>query len=134
MSKDYIKKINITAYWDDDFGNIDYRANEESHRVNISGHGLKNWDPIYKLDFFKDLENWVQEEVDKIHEKLGEGQSFVHSYVMHCPKSSKQFQEEQKDPTLNDRRQKLANEIRMKTNSKIFKPKGADVIQFKPKG
>jgi hypothetical protein len=39
----------------------------------------------------------MQSEINDIHKKIGEKNSFVYSYVMGCPKSTTQLLEEQKD-------------------------------------
>ena len=125
------KIINIKAYWDDENGNICFKNNNDSrkHKVTITGSNFKKWDALDKLDFFTDLENWMQSEVDDIHEKVGENYSFVYSYIMRCPKSTKQFLEEKKDPTYAKRMNDLANKMRLEANEERFDKKG-NVIQF----
>lgn len=129
--KDYIKKITMTAYYDDENGEIDRRSNNpDSYRVNIAGAGFKNWDAIEKLDFLKDLQEWVQEEVDKVHETLGEEQSFFHTYVMHCPDSTKQWRAVKDNPGLEKELMEKARKIHIETQKMRF---GHNVIKFRKK-
>ena len=125
------KIINIKAYWDDDNGNICFKNNNypRKHKVTITGSNFKKWDALDKLDFFTDLENWMQSEINDIHDQIGEKNSFVYSYIMRCPKSTKQLLEEQKDPTYAKRMNDLANKIRLEADEERFGKKG-NVIQF----
>jgi len=124
------KIINIKAYWDDDSGGISFKDScHTKHKVSITGSNFKKWDALDKLDFFTDLENWMQSEINDIHDQIGEKNSFVYSYIMHCPKSTKQLLEEQKDPTYAKRMNDLANKIRLEADEERFGKKG-NVIQF----
>jgi hypothetical protein len=114
------KIINIKAHWDDDTGNISYKGKHyEKHKVSITGFNFKNWNPLNKLDFFTDLENWMQSEINEIHDQLGEHASFVYSYVANCPKSTKQHLAEQKDPNYKKIMMERAKKIRIETDNKI---------------
>lgn len=132
--KDDIKKINITTYWDDFNGNMDHNDDGDesdnfigSHRIKITGNNFKNWDPIFKLDYFTDLEEWMQLQVDEIHEKLSDNEKFTHTYMMHCPKSTKQWQAEKKEPGLETKLNDLANKTRVETSNALL---GKNVVKF----
>jgi hypothetical protein len=71
----------------------------------------------------------MQSEINDIHKKIGEKNSFVYSYVMGCPKSTTQLLEEQKDPTYAKRMNDLANKIKLETDEERFGKK-ENVIQF----
>jgi hypothetical protein len=129
--KDYIKKITMTAYYNDETGEIDRRSNnQDSYRVNIVGAGFKNWDAIEKLDFLKDVKCWVQEEVDKVHETLSEDQSFFHTYVMRCPDSTKQWLAIKDNPGLEQELIAKGRKVHRETQQKMF---GGNVINFRRK-
>ena len=124
------KIINIRAHWDDDNGNICYKDKyHKKHSVYIAGSNFKKWDALDKLDFFTDLENWMQSEVDDIHNQIGEKNSFIYSYLMRCPKSTIQLLEEQKDPNYRKRMIQMADQIRLQADEERFGKK-ENVIQF----
>ena len=102
--KEYEKEIVIKIIWDDDNANIAHRPSDNKMRVKISGGNFKRMDPLFKLDFFTDMKEWVQSMVDEIHAKeLDENDRFTHTYVMRCPQSTTQWRAEQEDPTLEKR-------------------------------
>ena len=124
------KIINIKAYWDDDSGRISSKDSYHTkHKVSITGSNFKKWDPLDKLDFFTDLENWMQSEINDIHDQIGEKNSFIYSYIMRCPKSTKQLLEEQRDPNYRKRMTQMADQIRLKADEERFGKKG-NVIPF----
>ena len=122
------KKIKIIIDWDDDSANI--AENDEGKlKVKITNHFYKKMDPLFKLDFLTDMERWVQQEVDRIHKnELDEQERFTHTYLMRCPKSTKQWTREKENPGLEERLEKTANELRVKTSEKIA---GNNVIKFR---
>ena len=67
--KEYEKEIVIKIIWDDDSANIAHRPSDDKMRVKISGGNFKRMDPLFKLDFFTDMTEWVQSMVDDIHAK-----------------------------------------------------------------
>ena len=102
-------KINIKTTWDDEMGNIDYKPDGETFKIHTTG-GFKKWDALSKLDFLTDLENWMQTEINGIHKELGPKDSFIHGYVMHCPKSTEQLILD-KNPAEYAKRQDAVKEI-----------------------
>ena len=115
------KTIKIDVKWDDDCANIESDHNN-NFKVNIKNDLYHNMDPLFKLDFMSDMEEWVQQEVNRIHkDELNKEQSILYSYVMRTPKSSEQLEEEENDPELLKSRQKMAKEVHLKTQNKIGK-------------
>ena len=113
--------VNIRVLWDDDSANIkkDYSTND--FKVKVTSELYNKMDP-FKLDFMSDMEEWVQQEVNRIHkDELNQDQSFLYSYVMRTPKSSEQLQEEEDNPGVLEARREKAKEIQIKTSSTIGK-------------
>jgi len=102
-------KVDIKTKWDDETGNIDYKPDGETFKIQMTG-GFKRWDTLSKLDFFTDLESWMQTEINGIHKKSSPTESFVHSYAMGCPKSTDQLTAD-RDPIEYEKRQKAVKEI-----------------------
>ena len=102
-------KVDIKTKWDDETGNIDYKPNGETFKIQMTG-GFKRWDTLSKLDFFTDLESWMQTEINGIHKKSSPTESFVHSYAMGCPKSTDQLTAD-RNPIEYEKRQKAVKEI-----------------------
>ena len=114
--------VNIRVLWDDDCANIkkDYSTND--FKVKVTSELYNKMDPLFKLDFMSDMEEWVQQEVNRIHkDELNQDQSFLYSYVMRTPKSSEQLQEEEDNPGVLEARREKAKEIQIKTSSTIGK-------------
>jgi len=114
--------VNIRVLWDDDSANIkkDYSTND--FKVKVTSELYNKMDPLFKLDFMSDMEEWVQQEVNRIHkDELNQDQSFLYSYVMRTPKSSEQLQEEEDNPGVLEARREKAKEIQIKTSSTIGK-------------
>ena len=103
-----MKKIDIKTVWDDDFGNIDNLRNGDFN-IKMTGN-FNKWDTLSKLDYFSDLENWLQTQINNIHKKSSPKESFIHSYIMGTPKSTDQ-QEADKDPVQYKKRQDAARKI-----------------------
>jgi len=127
--KEKMIKVNIKTTWDDETGNIDYRPDGETFKVHMTG-GFKNWDTLSKLDYFTDLENWMQGEINGVHKKSDPKESFVHSYIMGCPKSTEQFTAD-RNPIEYAKREQAVKEIvkNMDKGGRRFN----NVINFKPK-
>ena len=102
-------KIDIKTTWDDEMGNIDYKPDGETFKIHTTG-GFKKWDALSKLDFLTDLESWMQTEINGIHKGSSPTESFVHGYVMGCPKSTEQLTSD-KNPAEYAKRQKAVREI-----------------------
>ena len=102
-------KVDIKTKWDDEMGNIDYKSDGETFKIQMTG-GFKRWDTLSKLDFFTDLESWMQTEINGIHKKSSPTESFVHSYAMGCPKSTDQLTAD-RNPIEYEKRQKAVKEI-----------------------
>ena len=102
-------KVDIKTVWDDECGNIDYKRNSDVFKIKMTG-GFHKWDTLSKLDFFKDLEHWMQTEINNIHKNSSPAESFVHSYVMGTPKSTEQFTTD-RDPVQFAKRQKAAKQV-----------------------
>ena len=114
--------VNIRVLWDDDSANIkkDYSTND--FKVKVTSELYNKMDPLFKLDFMSDMEEWVQQEVNRIHkDELNQDQSFLYSYVLRTPKSSEQLQEEEDNPGVLEARREKAKEIQIKTSSTIGK-------------
>ena len=118
--KEYEKEIVIKIIWDDESANIAHRPSDDKMRVKISGGNFKRMDPLFKLDFFTDMTEWVQSMVDDIHAKeLNEEGRFTHTYVMRCPQSTTQWRAEQEDPTLEKRIAEKVKQTRLAVDRKI---------------
>ena len=122
-------KVDIKTKWDDETGNIDYKPDGETFKIQMTG-GFKRWDTLSKLDFFTDLESWMQTEINNIHKKSSPTESFVHSYAMGCPKSTNQLTAD-RDPVEYKKRQEAVKEIlkTMEQGGKRFN----NVIRFPSK-
>ena len=107
--KEKMIKIDIKTTWDDEMGNIDYKPDGETFKIHTTG-GFKKWDALSKLDFFTDLESWMQTEINNIHKKSSPTESFVHSYARGCPKSTDQLTAD-KNPVEYKKRQEVVKEI-----------------------
>ena len=60
-------KVDIKTIWDDEMGNIDCKP-EDSEIYNIQMTGkFDEWDNLSKLDYFADLEDWLQTKINNIH-------------------------------------------------------------------
>ena len=108
-----MKKIDIKTVWDDDFGNIDNLKNGDFN-IKMTGN-FDKWDALSKLDYFSDLESWLQTQINNIHKNSDPKESFVYSYIMGTPKSSEQ-QEADKDPVQYKKRQEAARELMTSIN------------------
>ena len=112
-------KINIEVWWNDDSANIE-ENNEGELEVQIPTKLYNNMDPLFKLDFLSDMERWVQEEVDRVHEKeLTPQESLAYSYAMRCPRSSTQIEQDETDPKLAKERKNLGRQIQLDVSSRI---------------
>ena len=112
--------VNIRVLWDDDSANIkkDYSTND--FKVKVTSELYNKMDPLFKLDFMSDMEEWVQQEVNRIHkDELNQNESFVYSYVMRTPKSSEQLQEEEDNPGLLAARREKAKELQINAQNNI---------------
>ena len=106
-------KVDIKTVWDNEMGNIEYKpADSENFNIKMTGN-FDKWDTLSKLDYFTDIENWLQTKINDIHKKSDPKESFVHSYIMGTPKSTEQ-QEADRDPVQYAKRQEAAKEL-MKT-------------------
>ena len=112
-------KINIEVWWNDDSANIE--ENDEGElEVQIPTALYNKMDPLFKLDFLSDMERWVQEEVDRVHsQELTTKQSLNYSYVMGCPSSSTQLQQDEDDPKLAKQRRNLGRQINLETQTRV---------------
>ena len=114
--------VNIRVLWDDDCANIKKDYSTDKFKVKVTSELYNKMDPLFKLDFMSDMEEWVQQEVNRIHkDELNQDQSFLYSYVMRTPKSSEQLQEEEDNPGVLEARREKAKEIQIKTSSTIGK-------------
>ena len=114
--------VNIRVLWDDDSANIkkDYSTND--FKVKVTSELYNKMDPLFKLDFMSDMEEWVQQEVNRIHkDELNQNESFVYSYVMRTPKSSEQLQEEEDNPGILAARNEKAKELQINAQNNIGK-------------
>ena len=112
-------KINIEVWWNDDSANIE-ENNEGELEVQIPTKLYNNMDPLFKLDFLSDMERWVQEEVDRVHEKeLTPQESLAYSYAMRCPRSSTQIEQDETDPKLAKERKNLGRQIQLDASTRI---------------
>ena len=104
-------KVDIKTIWDDEMGNID-TVKSGDFNIQMTGK-FDEWNTLDKLDYFSDLENWLQTQINNIHKKSDPKESFVHSYIMGTPKSTEQ-QEADSDPVQYAKRQEAVKEL-MKT-------------------
>jgi hypothetical protein len=114
--------VNIRVLWDDDSANIkkDYSTND--FKVKVTSELYNKMDPLFKLDFMSDMEEWVQQEVNRIHkDELNQNERFVYSYVMNTPKSSDQLQEEEDNPGILAARKEKAKELQINAQNNIVK-------------
>lgn len=114
--------VNIRVLWDDDSANIkkDYSTND--FKVKVTSELYNKMDPLFKLDFMSDMEEWVQQEVNRIHkDELNQNERFVYSYVMNTPKSSDQLQEEEDNPGILEARKEKAKELQINAQNNIGK-------------
>jgi len=114
--------VNIRVLWDDDSANIkkDYSTND--FKVKVTSELYNKMDPLFKLDFMSDMEEWVQQEVNRIHkDELNQNERFVYSYVMNTPKSSDQLQEEEDNPGILAARKEKAKELQINAQNNIGK-------------
>ena len=112
--------VNIRVLWDDDSANIkkDYSTND--FKVKVTSELYNKMDPLFKLDFMSDMEEWVQQEVNRIHkDELNQNERFVYSYVMNTPKSSDQLQEEEDNPGILEARKEKAKELQINAQNNI---------------
>jgi hypothetical protein len=112
--------VNIRVLWDDDSANIkkDYSTND--FKVKVTSELYNKMDPLFKLDFMSDMEEWVQQEVNRIHkDELNQNERFVYSYVMNTPKSSDQLQEEEDNPGILAARKEKAKELHINAQRNI---------------
>ena len=112
--------VNIRVLWDDDSANIkkDYSTND--FKVKVTSELYNKMDPLFKLDFMSDMEEWVQQEVNRIHkDELNQNERFVYSYVMNTPKSSDQLQEEEDNPGILAARKEKAKELQINAQRNI---------------
>ena len=112
--------VNIRVLWDDDSANIkkDYSTND--FKVKVTSELYNKMDPLFKLDFMSDMEEWVQQEVNRIHkDELNQNERFVYSYVMNTPKSSDQLQEEEDNPGILAARKEKAKELQINAQNNI---------------
>ena len=112
--------VNIRVLWDDDSANIkkDYSTND--FKVKVTSELYNKMDPLFKWDFMSDMEEWVQQEVNRIHkDELNQNERFVYSYVMNTPKSSDQLQEEEDNPGILAARKEKAKELQINAQNNI---------------
>ena len=112
--------VNIRVLWDDNSANIkkDYSTND--FKVKVTSELYNKMDPLFKLDFMSDMEEWVQQEVNRIHkDELNQNERFVYSYVMNTPKSSDQLQEEEDNPGILAARKEKAKELQINAQNNI---------------
>ena len=112
--------VNIRVLWDDDSANIKKDYSTDKLKVKVTSELYNKMDPLFKLDFMSDMEEWVQEEVNRIHkDELNQNERFVYSYVMRTPKSSEQLQEEEDNPGLLAARREKAKELHINAQRNI---------------
>ena len=112
--------VNIRVLWDDDSANIKKDYSTDKFKVKVTSELYNKMDPLFKLDFMSDMEEWVQQEVNRIHKnELNQNESFVYSYVMRTPKSSEQLQEEEDNPGLLAARKEKAKELQIDAQNNI---------------
>ena len=114
--------VNIRVLWDDDSANIKKDYSTDKLKVKVTSELYNKMDPLFKLDFMSDMEEWVQEEVNRIHkDELNQNERFVYSYVMNTPKSSDQLQEEEDNPGILAARKEKAKELQINAQNNIGK-------------
>ena len=112
--------VNIRVLWDDDSANIKKDYSTDKLKVKVTSELYNKMDPLFKLDFMSDMEEWVQQEVNRIHkDELNQNERFVYSYVMHTPKSSDQLQEEEDNPGILAARKEKAKELQINAQNNI---------------
>ena len=112
--------VNIRVLWDDDSANIKKDYSTDKLKVKVTSELYNKMDPLFKLDFMSDMEEWVQEEVNRIHkDELNQNERFVYSYVMNTPKSSDQLQEEEDNPGILEARKEKAKELQINAQNNI---------------
>ena len=112
--------VNIRVLWDDDNANIKKDYSTNNFKVKVTSELYNKMDPLFKLDFMSDMEEWVQQEVNRIHkDELNQNESFVYSYVMNTPKSSDQLQEEEDNPGILAARKEKAKELQIDAQNNI---------------
>ena len=112
--------VNIRVLWDDDSANIKKDYSTDKLKVKVTSELYNKMDPLFKLDFMSDMEEWVQEEVNRIHkDELNQNERFVYSYVMNTPKSSDQLQEEEDNPGILAARKEKAKELQINAQNNI---------------
>ena len=112
--------VNIRVLWDDDSANIKKDYSTDKLKVKVTSELYNKMDPLFKLDFMSDMEEWVQQEVNRIHkDELNQNERFVYSYVMRTPKSSEQLQEEEDNPGLLAARREKAKELQINAQRNI---------------
>jgi len=114
--------VNIRVLWDDDSANIKKDYSTDKLKVKVTSELYNKMDPLFKLDFMSDMEEWVQQEVNRIHkDELNQNERFVYSYVMNTPKSSDQLQEEEDNPGILAARKEKAKELQINAQNNIGK-------------
>ena len=114
--------VNIRVLWDDDSANIKKDYSTDELKVKVTSELYNKMDPLFKLDFMSDMEEWVQQEVNRIHkDELNQNERFVYSYVMNTPKSSDQLQEEEDNPGILAARKEKAKELQINAQNNIVK-------------
>ena len=114
--------VNIRVLWDDDSANIKKDYSTDKLKVKVTSELYNKMDPLFKLDFMSDMEEWVQQEVNRIHkDELNQNERFVYSYVMNTPKSSDQLQEEEDNPGILEARKEKAKELQINAQNNIGK-------------
>ena len=114
--------VNIRVLWDDDSANIKKDHSTNDFKVKVTSELYNKMDPLFKLDFMSDMEEWVQQEVNRIHkDELNQNERFVYSYVMNTPKSSDQLQEEEDNPGILTARKEKAKELQINAQNNIGK-------------
>lgn len=112
--------VNIRVLWDDDSANIKKDYSTDKLKVKVTSELYNKMDPLFKLDFMSDMEEWVQQEVNRIHkDELNQNERFVYSYVMNTPKSSDQLQEEEDNPGILEARKEKAKELQINAQNNI---------------
>jgi hypothetical protein len=112
--------VNIRVLWDDDSANIKKDYSTDKLKVKVTSELYNKMDPLFKLDFMSDMEEWVQQEVNRIHkDELNQNERFVYSYVMNTPKSSDQLQEEEDNPGILAARKEKAKELQINAQNNI---------------
>ena len=96
------------------------KISAEDFKVKVTSELYNKMDPLFKLDFMSDMEEWVQQEVNRIHkDELNQNERFDYSYVMNTPKSSDQLQEEEDNPGILAARKEKAKELQINAQRNI---------------